>query len=301
MKYLITILLVAVSFSDLDKIARVNKIKKEAKEAFNSGDYEIAAKKYSFLLDSMDVDDDNIKLNLANAYYQLRDTTGAMTNYNDLLESNNNIVRSVANQQLGVMANRDKKFEEALDHFKQALKSNPNNEDARYNYELLKKILEEQEEQDKKDQDQNQDQKQDKDQENKDQEQEQNDQSKPGENEENKEDQQEKDKEGDQENKDQEKEGEGKDEKEKESEKEKQEKEAEEKKKEEEGKEGEESKEDKAKEDQMNSLSDKLKEMNISPEKAKMILEAMRNNEIQYLQQNKRKPTKRKDPGKPDW
>ena len=36
----------------------------------------------------------------------------------------------------------------------------------------------------------------------------------------------------------------------------------------------------------MNSLSEKLKEMNISEEKAKMILEALKNKEIQYIQQN---------------
>jgi Ca-activated chloride channel family protein len=41
--------------------------------------------------------------------------------------------------------------------------------------------------------------------------------------------------------------------------------------------------------------------MNISPEKAQMILEALKNNEIQYVQQNKRKATKKKDSSKPDW
>ena len=48
-------------------------------------------------------------------------------------------------------------------------------------------------------------------------------------------------------------------------------------------------------------LSDKLQKMNISEEKAKMLLEAMKNQEIQYLQQNKRKATKSKDKSKPDW
>jgi Ca-activated chloride channel homolog len=41
--------------------------------------------------------------------------------------------------------------------------------------------------------------------------------------------------------------------------------------------------------------------MEMSEEKAQMILEAMKNQEIQYLQQNKRKATKPKDKGKPDW
>jgi len=41
--------------------------------------------------------------------------------------------------------------------------------------------------------------------------------------------------------------------------------------------------------------------MNMSEEKANMILDALKNQEIQYLQQNKRKATKTKDNSKPDW
>jgi Ca-activated chloride channel family protein len=39
----------------------------------------------------------------------------------------------------------------------------------------------------------------------------------------------------------------------------------------------------------------------MSEEKAKMILEAMKNQEMQYLQQNKRKATQPRDRTKPDW
>jgi hypothetical protein len=41
-------------------------------------------------------------------------------------------------------------------------------------------------------------------------------------------------------------------------------------------------------------VKQKLEQMKISPEKAEMLLEAMRNQEKQYLQQNKRKATKPK-------
>ncbi len=49
------------------------------------------------------------------------------------------------------------------------------------------------------------------------------------------------------------------------------------------------------------SREEKLKELNMSEEKARMILDAMRNNEVQYLQQMKRKATKKPDSDKPDW
>lgn len=45
----------------------------------------------------------------------------------------------------------------------------------------------------------------------------------------------------------------------------------------------------------------RLEEMNISPEKARMILEAMKSNEVQYLQQKKRKSSSRSNSDKPDW
>ncbi|MFN7259972.1 MAG: hypothetical protein ACK5TU_08755, partial [Cyclobacteriaceae bacterium] len=71
--------------------------------------------------------------------------------------------------------------------------------------------------------------------------------------------------------------------------------------KEKEQKEKEEQEKNKDKKDIPPSVSEKLKEMQMSEEKAKMILEAMKNQEVQYLQQNKRKATKPKDKGKPDW
>ena len=49
------------------------------------------------------------------------------------------------------------------------------------------------------------------------------------------------------------------------------------------------------------SFSDKLEDMNLTEEKARMILEAMKNSEQQYLQQLKRKSTKSTQKGKPDW
>ena len=104
-----------------------------------------------------------------------------------------------------------------------------------------------------------------------------------------------------QDNKDQEqKDQEQKDQQQKDQEKKDQEDEKKEDQQDQQQKEGEKSDEEK-KEQPQPTPSDKLKEMNISEEKAKMILEAMKNNEIQYIQQNRRKATKKKESGKPDW
>jgi Ca-activated chloride channel homolog len=259
-------------------ISKINTVKSEARKAYLAGDYKTAAAKYTYLVDSAGVREDEVMMNLANAAFHLNDTTRALGSYQSLTLSQNPRLKSIANQQLGVMVNRNGKMEEALNYFKQALKADPNNDDARFNYELVKKKLDEKkkkEEQQKQDKNQ-----QNKDQENKDKE------SKEQEN---------KDKQ-DQKNKDDKKEKESKEQEEKEKEKkEQEEKEKEQKEKEQKDKQNQEKK------DIPPSVKEKLKDMDMSEEKARMILEAMKNQEIQYLQQNKRKPTKQRDKTKPDW
>jgi Ca-activated chloride channel homolog len=285
------IAIVLLAFTvDPGKIGKINSLKSEAKDAYKKGDYQKAIEKYRYLVDSLSVTEDEVRLNLANAYFETNDTVNTFQSYQPLTQSTNSKIRSVAHQQMGVLANRQGKFEEALASFKQALKADPTNEDARYNYEMVKRKLDEQkkkeEEQKKQDpnkQDKNEDQKKE---ENKDQKQDQN---KDKKDQKDKEDQQNKDQKDKQEQQDKEKEKQDKESKEK-KEKEQQQKEQEQQ-----------EKENQDKKDLPPSVSDKLKQMEMSEEKAKMILEAMRNQEVQYLQQNKRKATKPKDKGKPDW
>lgn len=318
MKYLISIVLLFTSITDpINKIAKSNALKKDAKAYYNNKEYGKAVNAYTQLLDSLGTADEDAQMNLANAAYflafgdealgllkeaktnpqaldsgsvnsaseSLKYASIAENNYDALANSSiNESIASNAFNQKGVMSYKqseiaeakDKKAftEQALNNFKNAIKKNPSNESARYNYELLKKLIKQQEEQQQKE-DQNQDQNQDqKDQEKKDQE---------------KKDQEKQDQEKkDQEKQDQEKQ-ENKDEKDPNQEKENPD-------------EQDPNQENKPEEqDPLEKLKEKLKEMNISPEKAQMILEALKNNEIQYVQQNKRKATKKKDSSKPDW
>ena len=301
MKYILVSLFVVAFVTDPFRIGKINRAKSEAREADISGDYKTATQKYHYLLDSMKVMEDELRLNLANAYFMMNDTTNAQTNYESLAGSKINVVRSKAQQQLGIMNYRKQKLEQALNNFKQAIKADPDNMDARYNYELLKKKLDEkkkkEEEQQNKDQqkkDQQKDQQQNKDQQQKDQQQK---------------DQQQKDQEKkDQQNKDQkskeqqQKEQQQKEQQQKEQqEKEQQQKEQEKKDQQQKEQQNPEQKEDQDKKKPNPELSEKLEQMKISEQKARMILEAMKNQEIQYLQQNKRKASKPKDKGKPDW
>jgi hypothetical protein len=277
MKVLSVLLMLVALFIDPTKIGKINTLKAEAKKAYQSGDYQTAIQKYRYLVDSLQVQEDEVLLNLANAYFQTNDTTQALRQYQSLTQSSKAKLRSKAEQQLGVMANRAGKSEEALNHFKQAIKNDPTNEDARYNYELLKKKLEEKKKQEQQKRDKNKDQQQNKEEERKDKkDQEKQDQKK------------EQEQKKDEQNKDQEQ-------------KDQQEKKNEEQKKKEEQEQQEQKENKEEKKENNPSVSEKLRQMEMSEEKAKMILEAMKNQEIQYLQQNKRKATKPKDKGKPDW
>ncbi len=283
MKFILVFLLVISPLTDLNEVARVNEHKRAAKEAYLNGDFEEAAKHYQYLIDSMQVTEESVLLNLANALFKLQDSTNARSNYNSLLSQEaTKQSKSIAYQQLGLMDYGAKKYKEALKQFKNSLRSDPANEDARYNYELLKKLLKEQEEQQKQNQDQ-----QNKEEENQEQQQDQQQDQQNQQNQENQENQENQQDQQDQEQKDQEN-----------QQNQEQQKDGE-KKEQDQQEEGEEN--DEKPENMDPTTAEKLEEMNISEEKAKMILEALRNNEIQYIQQNKRKATKRKKDGKPDW
>jgi tetratricopeptide (TPR) repeat protein len=288
MKYAIILIMLATFLTDPAKIGKINSLKAEAKDAYLKGDFKKAIQKYRYLVDSLQVQEDEVLFNLANAYFNLNDTVNAERNYQSITRSSKLPLRSKAQQQLGVLKNRQGKFEEALTHFKEAIKSDPSNEDARYNYELLKKKLEEKKKQEQQKQEQQ----------NKDQNKEENKQDQQ------KQDQQNKDKQDqkqDPKKDEQQKDQQNKDQQQKDQQKQNEKKEQEQKQKEEQQQEEEQQKKDEDKKDTPPSVSEKLKQMEMSEDKAKMILEAMKNQEIQYLQQNKRKATKPRDKGKPDW
>jgi Ca-activated chloride channel homolog len=282
MKVLLLVALSMLVSVDPATVRKINSAKSAAEDAFKSGDYKTAIRHYKFLVDSLGVNEDEVVLNLANAYYLAKDTANAFNGYQSVTESPKSDIKSKANQQLGIMANQQGRAEEALNFFKQAIKAEPSNDDARYNYEMLKKKLEEKKKEEEK-QKQNKDQ-QKQDQENKDQQ---------------KKEEQDKDqKQDDQKNKDeQNKDQQQKEQKEKEQKEQKEQEEKEQKEKEKQ----EQEKKEAEKKEMQNLDKDKLEQMKISEEKARMILEAMKNQEKQYLQQQKRKSTQSRDRNKPDW
>ena len=139
----ITLFIIALITIDPSRIAKVNGAKSEAQKAYMDGNYKKAVSMYTYLADTLDVREDEVMINLANSYFQVKDTANAITTYQSLTASPTSHIRSKAQQQLGILHHRQGKLEEALANFKEAIKADNSNVDAKYNYELLKKKLDE--------------------------------------------------------------------------------------------------------------------------------------------------------------
>lgn len=152
MKHVFIFILISVFAGDISKIAKVNQAKRQGEQAYASGDFKAAIAAFRYLTDTLDVKEDPIMLNLANAYFKLNDTINAVQYYSNVVRSEDPTMKSLAHQQLGVINQQKNNLKEAISDFKASLMSDPGNEEARYNYELLKLMLAEQEQQ-QKDQD----------------------------------------------------------------------------------------------------------------------------------------------------
>lgn len=135
---------------------------REANKAFENGNYEQAVELYQ---QAIEEDPENAKLhfNLASALYKMGETEEAMQVYDrfeSLSESPED--QSFASYNKGTMLTEEEKYEEAIEYFRDALRKNPNDEDARHNYELaLQKQQQQEQQQQQEDQDSGQDDQQD--------------------------------------------------------------------------------------------------------------------------------------------
>ena len=244
-KFIIIILL------NINNIDEINRLTKEAEIYFKNKEYGKSIANYKILIDSFDVTNEKIYLNLAHSHFLSNDTAKALENYTYATITDNNKIKSIALQQIGNINESRNKLEEALDFYKESIISDNNNIDSKFNYELVKKKIQKQKE-NKQENPNEKNNKEDK---------KENSENKKNDEKGNK-DEQEKEKNEPQEDKNEQKNSENSD---------------------------------------NESLEEKLKKINMSKKKAEMILNALNNNEFQYIQQLKRKPNKKKDSTKPDW
>ncbi len=139
---------------------QVNMAQEDAESAYKNTFYNVAAQKLRFLQDTLLFQNELIGLNLAHATALKKDTS-SLALYSMLFGSSDSLVKSIAQQQTGVASTRKmqskEELEKATENFKEALRAMTNNRDARFNYEVLMRILQQQQNQQQNQDKQNQD------------------------------------------------------------------------------------------------------------------------------------------------
>ncbi|ARS36061.1 tetratricopeptide repeat protein [Pontibacter actiniarum] len=138
----LAVLLLSLFSGGITAISRINASAKEAAAAYARKDYIEAIASYKYLVEDLGVQDDQLRLNLAHSYYQAGLYPQAMGMYQLLADHPTQHLRALAHLQLGNINTKQRKYKRALALYRQALVAEPGNDAARYNYELLKKYLE---------------------------------------------------------------------------------------------------------------------------------------------------------------
>ena len=125
-----------------DAISQANRNKTEAESAYLDKDYRKAARLYHEITYGSLFAEPASRLYLAHSYYYLDSLEKARSQYKLLVNVDDPAVASKANTQLAVLATQDSHDTlEALTYLTTALRLAPANENARFNYELLKKTF----------------------------------------------------------------------------------------------------------------------------------------------------------------
>jgi Ca-activated chloride channel family protein len=153
-----TIFFSLLSFSSLAQNEK--EVLKKGNEEYKKADYSAAAATYGEVVKKNDANS-TAQYNLGNALYKSDKKEDALTAYEKAQSQMTNYgERSNALYNKGVVLQNDKKLEDCIVAYKNALKLDPNNEDARHNLQLaLKKQQQEKQkqDQDKKDKDDSKD------------------------------------------------------------------------------------------------------------------------------------------------
>lgn len=129
----------------------------KGKKAYEEGHYDEARIYYEHILKNRKKDN-GAQFGLGVTAYQQKDMETAARALNNAMNSNDKSLASKAMYNLGNMFRDQQKMEESLALYRKAIELDPTDEDAKVNYELLKQVLQQQEQQQQDKQNQEQDQ-----------------------------------------------------------------------------------------------------------------------------------------------
>lgn len=138
----LALLLAFSPFDGFQRIAHRNQNAQEANAAFQRQDYQLAAVLFERVRQAEgESTPPSVQVNLAHSYFHLRDFSRASPLYRALLRSPDPSMLSMVATQLSVIEAEEGNFTKALSYSKQAMIADETNQAARYNYELLQKYL----------------------------------------------------------------------------------------------------------------------------------------------------------------
>jgi len=118
----------------------------KAQQAYEAQDYPSSVEAYFDALSTYPEMGGTIRYNLAQSFLAMDSIRDAVRQFRLTMEGNDQVAGSLAANQLGIMLSDQGKEYDALDLFRRALILDPENEKARYNYEITSRFLKEQEE-----------------------------------------------------------------------------------------------------------------------------------------------------------
>lgn len=128
--------IVTIAFLSFFLMAATFNDARKANSAFEQGNYAEAAELYEQAL-SQDPDNPHLHFNLARTLYELGEGDAAMEAYDRYKSlTDQPLERSFADYNKGRMLADQENYQEAVDFFREALRNNPNDRDAKHNYEL---------------------------------------------------------------------------------------------------------------------------------------------------------------------
>ena len=149
MIFIILLLIVNVSFSQ-DK----------GKTAYENGNYNDARLYYENILRSRE-NDNAAKYGLGVSAYKQNDIEGALSALKETTNTDDKVLASKSYYNLANILRESGEMEESLEYYKKSIVLNPEDKDAKINYELLKQTLKQQQDQQQQDQQQQDQQQQD--------------------------------------------------------------------------------------------------------------------------------------------
>jgi Ca-activated chloride channel homolog len=142
----------------------VRSVPEQAEEAYKRKDYQKALEQYQEAL-IRNPDSDTLAYNLGNTMYQLGRFEEAQKLFGRILENETPSLSadSYYNMgstlyQMGRRTEDQESYKQSLEAFKHSILSNPEDRDAKYNYELVKRLIKEQQQQQQQQNQDNQDQ-----------------------------------------------------------------------------------------------------------------------------------------------